>query len=282
MPELPEVETVRQSITPHIINKTIVEVQIHYAKVLPKNNIEQFTRSVQSDKIIDIQRRGKYLLFLMESGFWMIIHLRMTGRLLYYKNSDAQLAKHTSAVFTFTDKSQLRFMDQRKFGTIYFLPELDLPTITGLYTIGPEPLSLEFTPQVLQKALASSGVKIKGFLLDQKRLAGLGNIYADEVLFRAKIHPAKPACQLSEEEIIALHESVQRVLQEAIDHHGTTIKDYRTGSGTKGEFQNYLQVYGQTKQPCAICSETILRMRIAGRSSHYCPSCQRWDDYCED
>ncbi len=276
MPELPEVETVKQTLIPLVVGKRISECQVLYPRVLPKNHVNEFTADMINRKIITICRRGKYLLFMLDSKLLLVIHLRMTGQLVFYPEKSAPLAKHTSAVFTFYDGGELRFVDQRKFGTIYLMPDSQLHIISGLYTLGPEPLSKEFSSEILTK-IVKSGRSIKSILLDQKKIAGLGNIYTDEVLYRARIHPKRPGSSLETAEISALYRSIVTVLQEAIAAKGTTIKDYRTGDGDRGNFQNKLQVYGKSGEACPTCNTLIQKTKISGRSSHFCPNCQRWD-----
>lgn len=276
MPELPEVETVKQTLVPLVVGKKITECQVLYPRVLPKNHVSEFTVEMIDQKINAIQRRGKYLLFMLDSHLLLVFHLRMTGQLVFYPEKSAPLAKHTSAIFTFFDGSDLRFIDQRKFGTIYLLPDSQIDIITGLYTLGPEPLSTELNSEILSEIVKSSR-PIKAVLLDQKKIAGLGNIYTDEVLHRAKIHPNRPGSSLDVAEISALYQSIVIVLKEAIVAQGTTIRDYRTGSGSRGSFQNALQVYRKTGEACRTCNTLIERTTIAGRSSHFCPNCQRWD-----
>lgn len=274
MPELPEVETVRQSLLPKIIGKPIIKTEVYYNRVLPKNELDEFVLRVQQQTVLDIRRRGKFLLFALSSGDYLVIHLRMTGRLLYRDDKSQELAKHTSARFTFADNSELHFVDQRKFGTIYLLGEDELNQIPGLRTMGPEPLSQEFTHRRLGN-IVRRNLKIKAILLDQKRIAGLGNIYVDESLFRAKIHPTKIGADLTVEEVERLYVSIREVLAEAIRHQGTTIRDYLTGSGATGQFQHHLQVYGKTGKECTRCGSIITKVRVAGRGSHFCPECQK-------
>ncbi|NLY10928.1 MAG: DNA-formamidopyrimidine glycosylase [Firmicutes bacterium] len=279
MPELPEVETIRLTIMPEVVNKTIKEVSFFYPRILPKNTPEEFIENVQNRKIVDIKRRGKYLLFELDSEQLIIMHLRMTGRLLTYKSTEAEatIEKHTSVIFTFTDNSQLRFVDQRKFGTIYLIAPENISIIAGLKDIGPEPLSGDFSLPYLKKILDSNRT-IKSLLLDQKLIAGIGNIYADEILFRSRIHPTRTGKSITLQEQELLHKAAQEVLKEALLHEGTTIRDYLTGSGMKGNFQNRLRVYGKTGEKCVNCDSLVERIKVAGRSTHYCPSCQRSDE----
>lgn len=273
MPELPEVETVIRTLRPVVTNKEITKCEILYERILPKNETEQFISAIKGRTITEIVRRGKYLIFNLDSPLRLIFHLRMTGQMIFTPQSDTPLAKHTSARFHFHDQTELRFVDQRKFGTIYLLPEAEYDQIAGLYTLGVEPLSAEFTLGYLAEKLQSKRA-IKGLLLDQKLIAGLGNIYVDESLYRAGLHPTKPGNQVTKQQMQLLRTSIISVLQEAIANHGTTIKDYRTGSGDTGNFQNKLRVYGKAGQNCEICQTAIERIKVAGRSSHYCPTCQ--------
>lgn len=276
MPELPEVETVRRTLLPVTKGKQIEEAKIYYPRVLPKNETEDFLADLERHTIIDIVRRGKYLIFNLDSPLKLIIHLRMTGQLIFQPDGEVPLVKHTSATFRFSDQSELRFVDQRKFGTIYLLPESEYFRITGLYTIGPEPLSSDFSQEYFAEKTKKQRL-IKTILLDQKIIAGLGNIYVDEALFRAQVHPTRQGSSLTDQEIELLYNSIIAVLEEAIASHGTTIKDYRTGSGDTGQFQNKLRVYRKTGQACETCGSVIERIKVGGRSSHYCPSCQRMD-----
>lgn len=278
MPELPEVETVRRTLTPVVVNKFITACKIMYPRVLPLNSVSQFSADIVDQQINAIKRRGKYLIFKLDTSE-MIIHLRMTGQLIFNPDKATPLAKHTSAILSFGDDSELRFVDQRKFGTIYLIRANQHQLIKGLYSLGPEPLTAEFTFERFSQQINFKR-SIKAILLDQKRIAGLGNIYSDEALFRAKIHPARLGISLTQAEIKALYKAINQVLQEAINCHGTTIRDYRTGSGDVGRFQNKLQVYHQTGLTCPVCNTPIEKTKVVGRTSHFCPQCQRRDETC--
>jgi len=280
VPELPEVETVCRTIRSVVLNKQIASCQVNYPRLLPKNDLDQFVRDIQGRVIVDLKRRGKYIIFDLDSDLQLIVHLRMTGQLLFCPDSNESVTKHTSAILYFTDGSQLRFVDQRKFGTFYLLRPEQWHRVTGLHTLGVEPLAKEFTVEKL-KELVKRPRNIKSLLLDQKCIAGLGNIYVDESLFRTGIHPQRQANSLTDTEITKLHVNIIQVLQEAIASQGTTIKDYRTGSGDTGYFQNKLLVYGKAGEPCVNCNQIIEKIRVAGRGTHYCPNCQRWDQECE-
>ncbi|MGB4140133.1 MAG: DNA-formamidopyrimidine glycosylase [Limnochordia bacterium] len=281
MPELPEVETVRRTLDPVIVGKRIERCAVCHHRALPQNNADEFCRILYRRTITGIMRRGKYLIISLDQKLELVAHLRMTGQLIYRPKQDLPLQKHVSARFWFENNGELRFVDQRKFGTLYLVKKGNYGHIRGLITLGPEPLSSEFTWEVLADGVRSVRA-IKTILLDQTKVAGLGNIYADEALYRAGIHPLKPGACLSDSEIEALHSSIVAVLKEAIANHGTTIRDYRTGSGDTGSFQNKLEVYRRTGKPCGNCGTLIEKIKVGGRGTHFCPNCQRWDPGCMD
>lgn len=275
MPELPEVETVRQSLLPVVLHKPLYKVDVLYKRILQHISIKDFRYLLEGAHFLDIRRRGKYLIFELNNDLELVAHLRMTGRLIYVSNQAIPLAKHTSAIFDFGPEGALRFEDVRKFATIDLVKQGNYKQIKGLASLGPEPLDKDFTALFLEKLVSGRSAKIKGLLLDQSKIAGLGNIYVDESLFRAKIHPERPASSLLKREISLLHESITFVLQEAIANQGTTLRDYRTGYGQEGSFQNKLQIYGRKGEDCPRCGVDLEHKKVAGRTSHFCPSCQK-------
>lgn len=275
MPELPEVETVRRSLLPVVLNKPIEAVEVPYERIVQQMEIATFQEQLLGQGFLDLSRRGKYLIFSLERGLELVAHLRMTGKLIYYSDSGIPQAKHTSAIFNFGSQGELRFEDVRKFGTLDLVREGEYTQIKGLDTLGVEPLSQDFTWQFLEDAVKNRSAKIKGFLLDQRHIAGLGNIYVDESLFMAQIHPERTAQSLKRAEIKRLHQAIQEVLTEAILGQGTTLRDYRTGYGREGSFQNRLQIYGKKGEKCPRCGVDLEHKKVAGRTSHYCPACQR-------
>lgn len=275
MPELPEVETVRRSLLPVVLNKRIEAVEVPYERIVQQMEIPTFQEQLLGQSFLDLSRRGKYLIFSLERGLELVAHLRMTGKLIYYSDSAIPRAKHTSAIFNFGSQGELRFEDVRKFGTLDLVREGEYTQIKGLDTLGVEPLSQDFTWQFLEDAVKNRSAKIKGFLLDQRHIAGLGNIYVDESLFMAQIHPERTAQSLKRAEIKRLHQAIQEVLTEAILGQGTTLRDYRTGYGREGSFQNRLQIYGKKGEKCPRCGVDLEHKKVAGRTSHYCPACQR-------
>lgn len=275
MPELPEVETVRRSLVPVVLSKRIESVDVYYKRILRHISPQAFQAQLIGSCFLDVARRGKYLIFALENGLELVAHLRMTGKLIYYSDAGIDLAKHTSVVFGFGDQGAMRFEDVRKFGTLDLVPQGEYEQIKGLDSLGVEPLSDAFTVQHLQDLTKNRSTKIKGLLLDQTKIAGLGNIYADESLFMAQIHPERPASSLKHDEVQRLHGAIRFVLQDAIDNQGTTLRDYRTGYGREGSFQNKLQIYGKKGESCPRCGIDLEYKKVAGRTSHFCPACQR-------
>ncbi len=275
MPELPEVETIRNSLADRLQGRKIMGVQMLNCSIVkaPDSALE-FEKIIIGKSIEYLSRRGKYLLVYLTQNYVLVIHLRMTGRLIY-TGKQKELAKHTHIVLDFDNGYQLRFIDVRRFGTIHLLSVNELDGIGGLASLGPEPLGKDFDERYLGKKLKGKTRGIKQLLLDQKIIAGLGNIYADEVLFDAAILPTRPGSSLNSEEVSRLYNSIVRVIKEAIDHRGTSFKDYVDGSGLQGKHQEHLMVYQKNGQLCMRCSSVIKKERIAGRSSHFCSTCQK-------
>ncbi|MBS3975215.1 MAG: DNA-formamidopyrimidine glycosylase [Syntrophomonadaceae bacterium] len=273
MPELPEVETVKRSLAAKILQIPILDVEVLFPKVIKFPSAVDFSAILRGKRFVSIDRKGKYLLFHLDDGHVLIVHLRMTGRLLWVKE-EAALVKHTHIVIVFENGYQLRFQDQRQFGTLHLLPGNQLHLLAGLDKLGPEPLT-NLSVTGLKDSLSKSRRKIKDVILDQTIIAGIGNIYADEILFAAALHPERPAKSLTDEEIIRLYEAMLSRLEAGIRHRGTSFRDYVDGEGKQGEFQALLKVYGREGLPCFQCGSLICRHRIGGRSSCFCPACQK-------
>ncbi|HHW11796.1 MAG TPA: bifunctional DNA-formamidopyrimidine glycosylase/DNA-(apurinic or apyrimidinic site) lyase [Firmicutes bacterium] len=273
MPELPEVETIRRSLLPLVQGAVIDKVQVFLAKAV-KPAPAEFETALTGKRITGLARRGKYLLFQLDSGQCLAFHLRMAGRLVW-QSGTAPLAKHTTLVMKLQDGKSLHFVDPRKFGTAVLFPPAAPPA--GLTALGLEPLTTEKEEllAVLAKAAARRSGPVKGLLLDQQVLAGLGNIYADEVLFAAGVSPLRPAREVTRAEWEKIYDSMVRILNASLAHRGTSQRDYVDGRGKAGEFQNYLKVYGRKKEPCVNCGAQLVYARVAGRGTHYCSTCQR-------
>lgn len=273
MPELPEVETIKQDLAKKILGKRITQIDIGPPRIIRKQGSAREIKQAAEGRLIkNVARRGKFLLFHLDSENTMVLHLGMTGQLLFFSSETPPAHdKHTHVIFRFDDGSMLFFRDIRKFGQLFIVPRNRLNKELDL---GPEPLSSSFQKRHLTYIMSRT-TGIKQLLLDQKRLAGIGNIYADEVLFDACIHPLRPANSLTEQEIEHLFVSLQTVLREAIELRGTSISDYIDVSGKKGQMQNKHRVYQKTGEPCPRCSAAVQRIKVAGRGTHFCPNCQR-------
>jgi len=276
LPELPEVETVRRTLETAIIGKKIEKVHLFLPKLVLPLGADEFTAKVEGSTILGIGRRGKYLLVELSSSFTLIISLRMTGRLVFVPSGqEVERDKHTHLIFEFDDGSSLYFNDIRKFGTMHCVPGNCVETCPEIAKLGPEPLGEDFTEEWLRDKLRKTGRKIKQVLLDQTFIAGIGNIYADEVLFHAGIHPEAVANKLSPEQVHKLHLAIRDVLSEAVLQRGTTFRDYVDGLGYAGNYQSFLKVYGRKGKKCYNCGREIETVRLGGRTSSFCPFCQR-------
>jgi formamidopyrimidine-DNA glycosylase len=273
MPELPEVETVARGLRDHVAGRTITGVLVLWKKTVQAPDPAQFALALAGRTIVSAGRRGKYLLLALDNGSNMTIHLRMTGRLFILPTGTAA-EPHTRIIWTLSGGHELHFVDPRKFGRVALL---DSAALQSLHTrLGPEPLD-DLSAEELGQRLARHRVAIKSALLNQSILAGIGNIYADEALYLAGISPKRPANSLSGEEVLRLHTAIRQILATAIDRHGTTLGDeqFKGLEGHMGENQGYLAVFRRTGQPCARCNAPVERIRLGGRSTHFCPQCQR-------
>lgn len=275
MPELPEVETVCRSLSPFLVGKTVLKCEVKAEKLIKSSSAQEFSEQIKGRTFQAIKRRGKYILLELDNGETLVVHLRMTGKLLICAK-DEPLGKHTHIRFILDDdKMELRYDDTRKFGILYLGDEQKLAQLGGLTTLGYEPLSAEFTPAVLAQMMCGCSKKIKAFLLDQTKIAGIGNIYADEILFQAKIHPESVTKNITEEEVIKnLHFAIQDRLGLGIKYGGSSIKDYVNSFGESGSFQTMHKVYGKYGEKCRDCGSVLEKIQSAGRTSTYCPKCQ--------
>ncbi|MGY3724034.1 DNA-(apurinic or apyrimidinic site) lyase [Granulicatella balaenopterae] len=273
MPELPEVETVRRGLLEMIKDQTIIDVDVYWDRIItPPFDSEKFKQSLVGETIHTILRRGKYLIFLMDH--WaMISHLRMEGKYKVCPASDP-LEKHTHVVFTLADGRSLRYLDVRKFGRMTLVPITMIKDKVNGLGLGPEPILQCFKLEDFYQQLQTKKQMIKPALLNQKLVAGLGNIYVDEVLFRAKIMPNRACNDLTKEEVERLHHYIIEVIEEAVAQGGSTIRSYQNSFGAPGYFQQSLRVYGHEGDPCVDCGQPIKKTKIAQRGTHYCPHCQ--------
>ncbi|MGB3717409.1 MAG: DNA-formamidopyrimidine glycosylase [Candidatus Promineifilaceae bacterium] len=269
MPELPEVETVVRLLRSKVVGKKILDIKNEWPRHLSSIELDELRDRVVDTTISDLDRRGKYILFTLDSADYMIIHLKMTGQLLLQRTSSVML-DHVHTVIIFSGGEELRFRDVRKFGRIYLTR--DAGTIVG--ELGPEPLSRSFSPGLLDKMLHGRRRVLKPLLLDQRFIAGIGNIYADESLFWAKLAPNRISNTLSRLESDQLYSSIRKTLTKAIDRGGATISDYRQPDGSEGEMQKSFSVYGRAGESCVRCAGIVERVVLGGRSTFFCGSCQ--------
>jgi len=271
VPELPEVETIRCDLHPRVCGRTITAVRItpDAVPLIDGASPAEFVRRLKGHRIEALSRRGKYLILHLSGGLHLIVHLRMTGALLY-RDAAAPADRYLRAVLSLDDGAELRFADLRKLGRLRLAA--DPEEVVGM--LGPEPLDAAFTAAALRQAIGKRRAPIKAVLLDQRALAGLGNIYADEALFAARIQPLRRADTLSEAENRRLHRSIRRVLRDALDNRGASFRDYVDGGGREGRHQFYVKIFRRTGQPCYVCGATIERIRLSGRGTHFCPRCQ--------
>lgn len=274
MPELPEVETVRRTLEQLVLGKEIMEVSVFWPKIIKAPEpVEQFQDALRGQTIQKIGRRGKFLIFTLDD-YAMVSHLRMEGKYGVHVKEEPY-DKHTHVIFTFTDGSELRYRDVRKFGTMHLFRKGEEMEQMPLLHLGPEPLSEEFTVEGLSAKLARTGRKIKPVLLDQTVVVGIGNIYVDESLFRSGIHPERKASSLTLAEIKRLHAEIIATLSEAVEKGGSTIRSYVNSQGQIGMFQLELNVYGRKGETCKVCDTPLEKLVVAGRGTHICPSCQQ-------
>lgn len=269
MPELPEVETTIRDLTPDLLARRIEGVDVLWPATVAAPPLSAFDLRLRGQRIVRLGRRGKYLLFSLDGGDTLIVHLRMTGHLAVVLPETPD-HKHLRLRIRLEGGGELRFTDTRKFGRVYLVA--DPSEVLG--SLGIEPLESSFTVEALASLLAGRRAPVKSFLLDQRRIAGIGNLYADEALFYARILPHRLADTLGGEEIARLHAAIQQVLREGVEDHGSSVDDFRRPDGSRGNHGDRLAVYGRTGEPCPRCGTAIERTVIGGRGTHYCPRCQ--------
>jgi formamidopyrimidine-DNA glycosylase len=277
MPELPEVETLRRELDKEVVGKRVKKVDVTGMKSIRRHpNKKHFTTKVEGHKFTGVQRRGKYLVLSLETGDFLVIHLGMSGQLLRTATKDP-VAKHTHVIFTFTQHGQLRYLDPRKFGEMFVTtPEELTSEIPELTDLGVDPVDTPMSWTKFGQMLMSHSMKLKSFLMDQKILAGIGNIYSDEILFQAGLRYDRMTDSLSTQEIRRLYRAVVETLHDAIKYGGSTLADegYVNLHGDPGEYQEHHQVYARDKEACRRCRVPLVKAKFGGRSTYYCEQCQ--------
>lgn len=285
VPELPEVETIRRQLEPDLSGRRIEAVEILDPYFTKPGSVAAFERAVEGREILDVGRRGKYLMLELDDGKSVVIHLRMTGSLVLLapdgteNPGDPRIlaedseSRHLKARFRLDDGGELRFSDPRRFGRGFIADPVEL---AGYFDsrLGVEPLSPEFTFEEMARVSAGRTAPLKSFLLNQKVVAGVGNIYADEALFRARLHPLSPAGSMNQDQQHALRDGVVEALDRGLDHGGASIDDYRDAKGQRGTMQNEFLVHRREGGSCRECGTAIERIVVSGRSTYFCPQCQ--------
>ena len=274
MPELPEVETIVADLRPHLTGRTIVRCALNFPSIVRHPEPELFAESVAGMQIVGVRRRGKYILVDLPDGLLLVVHLGMTGHLRLV-DADVALEPHTHVIFTLDDGRQLRYHDPRRFGRLLLGTEESLLASRKLPRLGPEPVDPDFAAEALYRTLRKRRTALKAVLLDQTAIAGVGNIYADESLHRARLRPDREAARISRRSAQRLHESLRHSLRVAIANRGSSVDTYRDAWGEMGRQQESLLVYGRAGKPCFTCGRPLTLIRLAGRSTVFCRRCQR-------
>ena len=276
MPELAEVETIKQDLSSLLPEQTITNAKIYWDDVLENTTKTQFLSSMENSTIESVSRRGKFLIITFDDDACFLIHLRMSGRLLI-DQQEPEETEHLSLSLSLSNGMHLLFLDVRRFGRVFFFASVeDKDVYFKEIALGVEPLDESFSIDVFHKILKSSAQNVKTFLLDQQNIAGIGNIYANEILWEARINPEKNVNKLKEKEQLALFYSIKLILIKAIEKRGTTISDFHDVLGVAGEFQHFLAVYGKEGDICLRCNEEMIKkQKQSERSTYFCPNCQK-------
>jgi formamidopyrimidine-DNA glycosylase len=274
VPELPEVESVRRRLAPVLEGRVFEHVRIADPRLTRPFDPLDVARELDGERVALVDRRGKYLIVRFESGRALLVHLRMTGSFLHSADGTLPEDAYRRAVVTLDDGSDVAYRDVRRFGTWLLLEPDEVDAYVDA-RVGREPLANAYRAKHLAERLAGRRASVKAAILDQRTVAGVGNIYADEALWRARIHPLTPAAVLDDDEVKALYRAVREALRAGIRRQGSTLRDYRLPDGAEGGAQHEFKVYGRGGEPCDRCGTPIDKIRVAGRGTWYCPSCQR-------
>lgn len=272
MPEIAEVETVRNTLKARILNKKIKKVDVIYEKMI-ETDLAEFKKVLVNNEFHDIKRKGKWLIFELNNHY-LLSHLRMEGK-YFLKQSDEKREKHEHVIITFADNTDLRYHDTRKFGVMALVKKEDLNNYEGIKKQGIEPIDDNLSKEYLFAKFSKRAIPMKTLLLDQTIISGLGNIYADEVLFAARINPLKLGKELTLEDCEKIKIEAKKIILKAIEEGGTTIRSYTSSLGVTGRFQQYLNVHKQEGKPCPICQTPIKKIKVGGRSTYFCEHCQK-------
>lgn len=273
MPELPEVETVVRGLRSKVVGRIIKKVNIYYENIIEYPDVCSFQEKIKNQKINEINRYGKWIIFVLDN-YYLLSHLRMEGK-YFLKPKGSTLEKHEHVSFVLDNDMELRYMDVRKFGKMQLIEKENINKIGPFLEMGLEPWDKKLNTLYLKEKFLRKKLPIKSCLLDQRIIVGIGNIYADEILFLSKINPLKEVNSLSLEELERIIDNTKLVLEKAIEKGGTTIRSYTSLNGIHGLFQQELYVHSKEGQKCLICGSDILKIKVGGRGTYYCPKCQK-------
>lgn len=273
MPELPEVETVVRGLKKELLNKTFKKVNIYYDNIIEYPSKTDFAKKIINQTINDIKRYGKWIIFVLDD-YYLLSHLRMEGK-YFIKTSLDELEKHEHIVFLLDNNLELRYMDVRKFGKMLLIEKDKINEIGPFPNMGLEPFDKNLNIEYLKNKFKNKKLPIKSTLLDQSIIVGIGNIYADEILFLSKINPLKESNKLNDEELNNIINNTKIILTKAIEKGGTTIRSYTSLNGIHGLFQQELYVHSKEGENCSICKSKIIKIKVGGRGTYYCPNCQK-------
>ena len=273
MPELPEVETVKESLKRKILNNRIIDVKVYHDKIIEFPSVEEFKKQIINQQFIDVKRRGKWLMFELDN-YYLLSHLRMEGK-YNIKKSQENLDKHEHVVFILDNNKELRYKDVRKFGKMHLILKDEVYNKLPLNKLGLEPDDEALTVSYLKDKYKNKSLPIKTVLLDQQIIVGIGNIYADEILFLSNVNPLKQSKKLTKKELQLIIDNTKIVLEKAIKAGGTTIRSYTSSEGVYGRFQHELLIHGKEGKPCSKCNDIIVKIKVGGRGTYYCRKCQK-------
>ena len=273
MPELPEVETVKETLKLKLLNRTIKDVNVLYPGIIEYPKVSIFKKNIKNQKVHNLSRRGKWIIIELDN-YYLLSHLRMEGKYFFKTNND-EILKHEHVIFKLDNNTELRYMDVRKFGKMWLIEKDKINDIGPLKELGLEPWDKGLTPTYLKDKFKNKKLPIKTLLLDQSIITGIGNIYANEILFMSKINPLDTQDKLTDKDLQNIIDNTKKELESAIKKGGTTIRSYTSVDGVHGLFQQELYVHGKENNECPNCKSNIIKIKIGGRGTYYCPKCQK-------
>ncbi len=273
MPEKPEVITVARKLEKRLIDRTIKSVEVYHNNMIDYPSVSDFKKNIKNQKIYDITTRGKWIVMTLDD-YYLLFHLRMEGK-FFFRTKEDERNKHEHVIFTLNDDTELRFADVRKFGKVMLIEKDKIYSMKPYTELGLEPWDKELTSEYLKEKYSKKSLPIKSVLLDQSIITGIGNIYADEILFLSRINPLCKAKDLTDKNRKDIIENTIKVLDKAIEEGGTTIRSYTSSLGVTGNYQNFLMVHKREGEPCKVCNSIIKRIKVGGRSTYFCPKCQK-------